>query len=124
MEASAGVREHGPMRYVRYAGETLLTGDDIAEALVQLAEAAAEHRCAARIRIPIQLVDGGVGQATLLLGPASQILTTPGPRDVEELVDEPAVAEIDERIWGFERRHDDPRERDRYPSVGRWYDDL
>ncbi|RNB51143.1 hypothetical protein EDM22_05500 [Agromyces tardus] len=112
------------MRYVRYAGETLLTGDAIAEALVQLAEVAAEHRSAARIRIPMQLLGGDVGQATLLLGPASEIVTTPGPLDVEELVDEPTVAEIDERIWGFERRHDDPRERVRYPSVDRWYDDL
>jgi len=112
------------MRYVRYAGETLLTGDAIAEALVQLAEVAAEHRSAARIRIPVQSVDGEVGEATLLLGPASEIVTTPGPRDVDELVDEPTVAEIDERIWRFERRHDDPRERVHYPSADRWYDDL
>ena len=92
------------MRYVRYAGEELLTGDAIAEAVVQLAEALVANHAAAHVSIPIQLVDGVVGEATLLVSPATQLITLPGPRDVDELIDEQAVALIRQRLTRFRQR--------------------
>ena len=92
------------MRYVRYAGEELLTGDAIAEAVVQLAEALVANHSAAHVRIPIQLVDGVVGEATLLVSPATQLITLPGPQDADELIDHQAVAVIHQRLAGFRRR--------------------
>lgn len=102
------------MRYVRYAGEELLTGDAIAEAVVQLAEALVANHSAAHVRIPVQLVDGVVGEATLLVSPATQLVTLPGPQETEELVDEQAVAVIRRRLVGFQRRR----------AADSWYDDL
>jgi len=110
------------MRYVRFAGEELLTGDEIADAVERLAEAAAEYHGAARIRIPVDVLDGIAEEATLVVTPGSQIVTRPGPPDGPELVDHDAVAAIEERIHRMTR----PASRDTTLPVhlGRWYDDL
>jgi hypothetical protein len=112
------------MRYVRYAGEEMLTGDEIADAVERLAEAAAEHHGAARIRIPVQVVNGIAGEATLVVTPASQILTRPGPPDGLELVDHDAVAAIEERIHRVSRAGASGRDTTLPVHLGRWYDDL
>lgn len=112
------------MRFVRYAGEELLTGDAIADAVERLAEALAEHHGAARVRIPVQVVDGIAGEATLVMTAASQIVTRPGPPDGLELVDHSAVAAIEERIDRVSRTGTGSRHSPFPAHLGHWYDDL
>ena len=73
------------MQRVHYAGAILITGDDIAGGMVDYASAlAARGRCA-KVTVPVRLSDGGVSSATLLLGPSSQLVTTPETSPFDEL---------------------------------------
>lgn len=82
---------------IHYADGRYLTGDDIAQAVVDCAQALArEGQAADTVRVPVRLPEGGVGEIELLIGPASQIVVEPaGPSD-EELRDPEAVARIRE----------------------------
>lgn len=80
------------MKAIHYAGETVLTGDAIADALVLYAGALARRETAAAVEIPVRYPDGSVNEASVLLGPASQIVAVPAHSDYEELVDEDLVA--------------------------------
>jgi len=72
----------------------LLTGSDIADAIVDYAAALAAGRSAASVDIPVRTADGGVGRAHLLVGPASQLVTEPVESEFDELVDEALVARL------------------------------
>ena len=82
------------MQRIHYAGEVLLTGTDIADAIVAYAAALAAKRSAASVEIPVRTADGRVGRAHMLVGPASQLVTEPVDPDGEELVDEELVARL------------------------------
>jgi hypothetical protein len=86
------------MKRIHYASASLLTGDRIADAVVRFAATLAENATAAEVRAPAILDDGEVGEAVLLLGPASQILAESETYDGAELRADDFVAEIDERI--------------------------
>jgi hypothetical protein len=75
-----------------YAGEELVTGDDIAKALLKYSEALAESGSASTVEIPTLTDDGTRSTATVLVGPASQIVARPVESSFEELRD-PAVVE-------------------------------
>lgn len=83
------------MDRIHYAGGELLTGTNIARALIAYAEALAQRESAASIDIPVRHDDGTVGRAKILIGPASQLLTESETFSGEELVDEALVAELD-----------------------------
>lgn len=85
------------MKTVLYAGDSVVTGDDIADAVLRYAAALAGASQAATVDIPVLRPDGKVEHDTLLIGPASQILTQPGPRDVVEIEDPGLVADLDRR---------------------------
>ena len=89
------------MDRVHYAGDDFLTGSEIARALVEYAAALARFGSAASVEIPIRHEDGSTGVATLLVGPASQLISEHADHadhaDLEELVDEPLV----ERLRGL-----------------------
>lgn len=64
------------MRSITYAGETVVTTDDVAEALVELTAAIAERGRADAITIPI--VSGSTGQwgeASLVIGVGNDVLS-------------------------------------------------
>lgn len=82
------------MQRIHYAGEVLLTGTDIADAIVDYAAALAAKRSAASVEIPVRTADGGVGRANLLVGPASQLVTEPVDSDGDELVDHELVQRL------------------------------
>jgi hypothetical protein len=82
----------GRMKAIHYAGETLLTGDAIADALVLYAGALARRETAATVEIPVRFADGSVNSASVLLGPASQIVAIPEHSDFGEIADEGLVA--------------------------------
>lgn len=83
------------MQRIFYASGSVLTGDAIAEAVLAYAQALAKSPLADTIRIPVALdAVGTSGWATLLIGPASQIMMVPeigldfDLPDDDELVDE------------------------------------
>jgi hypothetical protein len=63
------------MERIHYAGGELLTGSDIADAIVDYAAALAGRSAAASVDIPVRTGTGGVARAHLLIGPASQLVT-------------------------------------------------
>lgn len=83
------------MERIHYAGSSVLTGSAIARSLVHYAEALAQRRGSAAVRIPVRLEDGGIGSADLLIGPASQLLSEPEESDAEEIVDDELVERMD-----------------------------
>jgi len=86
------------MKRIHYASGSLLTGDDIADAVVRYAAALAENAAAAEVRAPAILDNGDVGEALMLLGPASQILAETETYDGAELHADGFVTDLDERM--------------------------
>ncbi|MCY1715614.1 hypothetical protein [Microbacterium sp. SL62] len=64
------------MRSVTYAGETVTTTDDVAEALVQLTASIAAEGQAEAVSIPI-VTDGGQEEAELVIGVGNDVLSAP-----------------------------------------------
>lgn len=89
------------MKRIHYASGSLLTGDEIADAVVRFAATLATNAAAAEVRAPAILDTGKVGEALLLLGPASQILAETESYEGAELRSADFVAELDRRIAGF-----------------------
>ena len=80
---------------IHYADGRYLTGDDIARAVVECAQALArEGRAAATVTVPVWLPEGGVGEVAILIGPASQIVVEPAGPSEDELRDPEAVERI------------------------------
>ena len=63
------------MQRIHYSGVSLLTGNDIARGVVQYARVLARVGGSAEVSLPVRLSDGGTANATLLIGPASQLVT-------------------------------------------------
>lgn len=79
---------------IRYAGEALITGDEIADALLTLSVALAERGGASTVEIPTVSDDGTRSTVKVLVGPASQIVATPVESAFEELRDAHVVAHL------------------------------
>ncbi|MGR2753689.1 hypothetical protein [Agromyces arachidis] len=82
------------MQRIHYAGGVLLTGNEIADAIVDYAAALAGRRAAASIDIPVRTDDGRTARAHMLIGPASQLVTEPIDSSTDELVDEDLVTRL------------------------------
>lgn len=74
-----------------YAGEYFLTGSEIAHALLEYAQALAQVQASATVRIPTVDASGRAGSSEVLVGPASQLISSavevdvPDPEDAELL---------------------------------------
>ncbi len=77
-----------------YAGEELMTGDEIAQALLKYSQALAEKGSASTVEIPILSDDGTRSTATVLVGPASQIVARPVESSFAELRDPRVVEQL------------------------------
>ncbi|HEX5856598.1 MAG TPA: hypothetical protein VFY91_00675 [Microbacterium sp.] len=82
------------MKTILYANIELLTGDDIAAAVLRFSEALGTTGLAETIEIPVIEADGSRGTAMMLVGPASQIVVKDAETGGRELVDSHAVAEL------------------------------
>jgi len=82
------------MDRIHYAGDTVLTGSDIAAALLEYARALAERDASATIDIPSREDDGSLGRSTFLLGPASQLVTDAEESEYDEVIDTELVLEF------------------------------
>lgn len=80
-------------------GTSFLTGDDIADAVLEYAWVLAQYGRFDLVRVPTRRADGSAGSSTLLVGPSSQISiedvapTAPG----DELIARDFVQKIKER---------------------------
>lgn len=75
------------MERIHYATGSILTGSDIARALVDYAEALARVSKSASVDIPTLHADGTVGRANFLVGPASQLVSETEDSRFPELTD-------------------------------------
>ncbi|PZE23991.1 MULTISPECIES: hypothetical protein [unclassified Curtobacterium] len=82
------------MRRIHYAGGYVMTGDSTCKALLRYARALAVAGVADVVQIPVVTDGGSRAYAHLLIGPASQIFSTP----VLESPDEPLDQEVIERL--------------------------
>ena len=82
------------MKVLIYAGSEFITGDEIAAAVMRYSEALAEAQTAANVEIPVVGQTGTRTSATLLLGPASQIVAADA-EVTDDLSDPGVVAQLD-----------------------------
>jgi len=85
------------MKTIIYAGAQLMTGNDIAAAVLDFCTALAEDATAETVVIPILSADGSRKNATLVIGPASQIVAEDVDTGFDELLDPDVVSELARR---------------------------
>ncbi len=85
------------MRRLHYSGGYVLTSDDVCRALLRYARALAESHTSDVVAIPVIEEGGARGHAHFLIGPASQLYTTPVAERIDELEDPPVVEELERR---------------------------
>lgn len=74
------------MKLVIYAGSEYLTGDEIADVLMEYGQLLGSTGNAERVTIPIREADGTESTAEFLVGPASQVVVKSVAADGDELV--------------------------------------
>jgi len=82
------------MKTIHYAGGEVLTSDNLADAVVDYAAALAKAGSSAELTIPVVLSDGSTSEASMLLGPASQLVAQPAVDPDGELEDDALVGDI------------------------------
>jgi hypothetical protein len=92
------------MKILSYSGETVVTTDLLSDAVVDYARALAADNAADVIDIPV-VTSEGTGTARLLIGPSSQLISTPSSDADVDLADAPIVADIQRRIGALGPRH-------------------
>ena len=65
------------MKRIYYSSGSVLTGDYIADAILDLAQVVASRNSTASVDIPVILPDGETGHAKLLISHASSMLAVP-----------------------------------------------
>lgn len=90
------------MMQIEYAGGSILTTDEVADAVLRYAAALAVAGGAAAIDVPGITVDGLPGTFKVLLGPSSQILAEP-TEQAGDIDDRGFVTEVDGQIESLER---------------------
>ena len=100
------------MERINYATGSVVTGDEIAHALVGYASALAQGGGSDTVTFPILLDTGEVEQAEILIGPASQMITVPEHTSHDELRDAGLVDELDRKRQALSRPHGGPIELD------------
>jgi hypothetical protein len=97
------------MKRVVYGGESFITSDDGAEALLDFAASAAMLRFAEVVGMPSVRADGGIALVRLVIGPSSQLIASP----VESTWPEPDTAEASRmlRARASELEPSSPRSR-------------
>jgi hypothetical protein len=84
------------MRRLHYASGYVLTGDRTCKAVLRYSRALAEAHTADVVQVPVVTEGGSRGYAHLLIGPASQIFSTPVPDSPDEPYDEEVIRKLEE----------------------------
>jgi len=85
------------MKRVSYSGQIFLTGDAVADALLEYAAVLARAGQADKVNLPGIGEGGRVTRFDLLVGPASQIIAEAVEFVGEELVDDELIADLEVR---------------------------
>ena len=89
------------MERIYYAGSSFLTGNAIAQALINYAKFLVAHRSTASVDIPIRHGDGTNGRASFLLGPTSELVSQTEYSASGEIEDDLLVARLQKRSAGI-----------------------
>jgi hypothetical protein len=82
------------MDRIHYAGDSILTGTEIAHALLDYARALAQVGSSDTVVIPTITADGQSGRSEILVGPASQLISDSDDSELDEVVDEDLVTDL------------------------------
>lgn len=82
------------MDRINYAGDSVLTGTEIARALLDYAQALAQFGASATVEFPTVDADGVVVNSEILVGPASQLISTTVDLGMSELTDADLVKRL------------------------------
>ena len=85
------------MRRVYYSSGSVLTGDAIANAVLEYAEALAKDGRADIVEIPVVLPSGSAGTAVLLIGPSSQLASVTEESHLQAPRNDDLVADLRQR---------------------------
>src|SRR4051794_5913650 len=99
------------MDRIHYAGDSILTGTEIARALLEYAQALALAGTSATVDIPVvNEQDGSIGRSELLIGPASQLISDTEESPYDDAIDQELVSRMHDETARL-RRHgsDAPR---------------
>lgn len=114
------------MERIYYAGSSFLTGDAIAQALVNYARFLVAHRSTAAVDIPIRNSDGSKGRASFLLGPTTQLVSKSEWSSETEIEDATLVSRLRDQSSGLTLSNPgsvDQQSRDAEEAeVGRYFD--
>ena len=110
------------MDRIHYAGDSVLTGTRIAQALLEYAQALAKTGASATVDIPTRKEDGSIGRSSLLVGPASQLIADAEDSAYDEIVDDEVVAHITGETAKLRRPGGPGHSIERL--VPGWYEDL
>lgn len=83
------------MRRIHYAGGYLMTGDSTCKAVLRYARALAAASLADIVQIPVVTDSGSRAYAHLLIGPASQVFSTPVPDSPDEPLDQAVIERLE-----------------------------
>lgn len=92
------------MHRIHYAGDSFLTGTDIAVGLLDYAQALATAGTSATVEIPTVADDGTPGRSLVLVGPASQLVADAEASPFDEVIDPVLVERLKERSIEVRRR--------------------
>lgn len=90
------------MKYIQYDRSTILTSDDVAEAVIEYAAALAGGSRADAIAIPTVAADGTMTTTKILVGPSSEILVADADDDELEVENGEFVARLRAAARTFE----------------------
>lgn len=106
------------MHRIFYATDSILTGTDIARALVLYAEALAKAGSSASVDVPTRHEDGTIGNAMFLIGPASQLVSETEESEHEELVDVELVEKLRKATAELGDAHPQTSDSEVFPGGG------
>ena len=93
------------MDRIHYAGDSILTGTEIARALLEYAQALAVAGTSATVDIPVvDEQDGSIGRSELLVGPASQLMSDTVESPYDDAIDHDLVTRMNAEAERL-RRH-------------------
>jgi hypothetical protein len=87
-------REDQNMKRILYSGGTVVTGDQVADAILEYAGELARHESSDTLDVPTITETGLAGHTQLLLGPASQFVV----EEYETSSDDPVDADLVDAI--------------------------
>ncbi|MHA6667782.1 hypothetical protein ACX3O0_02815 [Homoserinimonas sp. A447] len=85
------------MRRLYFAGGSMLMADNTCKAVLRYARALADAGKADVVMLPVVTEGGSLAYAHLLIGPASQMFSTPVENSQDEPFDTEAIAELETR---------------------------